>query len=90
MAREAWRAAVHGVAKSWTRLSDGTELMSFQGVPLTSLAYIDFYDMIKAGFDILAFQWGSGAAGALLRMFLFAAPLDDLIFIPYGCLQPKN
>ena len=25
-AREAWRAAVHGVAKSWTRLSDWTEL----------------------------------------------------------------
>ena len=26
MAREAWRAAVHGVAKSRTRLSDRTEL----------------------------------------------------------------
>ena len=26
MDREAWRAAVHGVAKSRTRLSDGTEL----------------------------------------------------------------
>ena len=26
MDREAWRAAVHGVAKSWTVLSDGTEL----------------------------------------------------------------
>ena len=26
MDREAWRAAVHGVAKSWTRLRDGTEL----------------------------------------------------------------
>ena len=26
MDREAWRAAVHGVAKSWTRLSDQTEL----------------------------------------------------------------
>ena len=26
MDREAWRAAIHGVAKSWTRLSDGTEL----------------------------------------------------------------
>ena len=26
MDREAWRAEVHGVAKSWTRLSDRTEL----------------------------------------------------------------
>ena len=26
MDREAWRAASHGVAKSWTRLSDWTEL----------------------------------------------------------------
>ena len=26
MDREAWPAAVHGVTKSWTRLSDGTEL----------------------------------------------------------------
>ena len=24
--REAWRAAIHGVAKSWTRLSNWTEL----------------------------------------------------------------
>ena len=27
--REAWRAAIHGVAKSWTWLSDWTELNSF-------------------------------------------------------------
>ena len=26
--REAWRAVIHGVAKSWTRLSDSTELMT--------------------------------------------------------------
>ena len=26
MDREAWRAAVHAVSKSWTRLSNGTEL----------------------------------------------------------------
>ena len=30
MDREAWRAAIHGVAKSWTRLSDWTEYISFQ------------------------------------------------------------
>ena len=29
MDREAWRAAIHGVAKSWTRLSNWTELKSF-------------------------------------------------------------
>ena len=29
MDREAWRAAIHGVAKSRTRLSDWTELKSF-------------------------------------------------------------
>ena len=28
MDREAWRAAVHGVAKSWIRLSDWTELIA--------------------------------------------------------------
>ena len=26
MDREAWHAAIHGVAKSWTQLSDFTEL----------------------------------------------------------------
>ena len=26
MDREAWHAAIRGVAKSWTQLSDGTEL----------------------------------------------------------------
>ena len=30
MDREAWRAAVHGVANSWTRLSDCTELKPYQ------------------------------------------------------------
>ena len=30
MDREAWRAAVHGVAKSQPRLSDWTELISYK------------------------------------------------------------
>ena len=29
MDREAWRAVIHGVAKSWTRLSDCTELIHY-------------------------------------------------------------
>ena len=38
MDREAWSAAVHGVAKSWTQLSDLTELNSFLYSPtLTSI-----------------------------------------------------
>ena len=32
MDREAWRAAVHGVAKSWTRLSNWTELTPWASV----------------------------------------------------------
>ena len=39
MDREAWRAAIHGVSKSQTRLSDWTELNWTDGV---SLAY-DFF-----------------------------------------------
>ena len=30
MDREAWRAAIHGVAKSWTRLSQFTSLFTFE------------------------------------------------------------
>ena len=33
MDREAWRAAVHGIAKSWTQLSDWTEL-NCRSIPL--------------------------------------------------------
>ena len=32
MDREAWRAAIHGVAKSWTGLSDWTELKWREGM----------------------------------------------------------
>ena len=38
MDREAWHAAVHGVTKSWTRLSDWTELMCFR---------IDWFDLLE-------------------------------------------
>ena len=40
MNREAWRAAIHGVAKSWTPLRDSTELAFLPvtlSVPVTPL-----------------------------------------------------
>ena len=37
MDREAWRAAIHGVAKSWTQLSDWTELSSVYFTSVNSL-----------------------------------------------------
>ena len=41
MDREAWRAAIHGVAKSWTWLSDWTELNWIYFYNITILYYID-------------------------------------------------
>ena len=32
--REAWSAAIHGVAKSWTRLGDCTTKMNDSAIPL--------------------------------------------------------
>ena len=41
MDREAWRAAIHGVAKSRTRLSDGSDLnVSFHCIIIRDLIYV--------------------------------------------------
>ena len=49
MDREAWRAAVHGVAKSWTRLSNWTELRWFRsevrGEPSLTLWHLDTWSV---------------------------------------------
>ena len=46
---EAWRAAVHGVAKSWTRLSDWTELN--QEFDIQRIKDFYFYCDIFKGFQ---------------------------------------
>ena len=39
MDREAWRAAFHGVTKSWTQLSDWTELNSYNNPQGTTVIF---------------------------------------------------
>ena len=43
MDREAWHTAVHGVTKSWTLLSDWTELNTIKGFGIVNKAEIDVF-----------------------------------------------
>ena len=55
MNREAWRAAVHGVAKSWARLNDWTELnwRGWEGVQEEG-NYMYIYIHMKVFFGIIS------------------------------------
>ena len=44
MDREAWRAVIHGIAKSRTRLSNWTELKQINSVIHSSISKISIYD----------------------------------------------
>ena len=54
MDREAWRAAIHGVAKSQTRLSDWTELNLIQVIPEWSSGFPYFLQLGNKEFMIWA------------------------------------
>ena len=41
MDREAWRAVIHAVAKSWTQLSDWTELKAIEKETITYIASLE-------------------------------------------------
>ena len=64
MDREAWSAAVHGVAKSWTQLSDWTELMQFSR-PLLTNNFSECYRW--AGVSVEAEGWRISSWKALFR-----------------------
>ena len=52
MDREAWRAAVHGVAKSWARLSDWTELNQILHILLLFVNFVLYIHYINKIYDI--------------------------------------
>ena len=89
MDREAWRAAVHGVAKSWTQLSDWTELSWNLGCCL-ALKVWGNTDTSRAS----TYQWGrsgwinitvtSSFSRMLLRDTLHSSPGSP------GGLSPSN
>ena len=53
MGREAWRAAIHGVAMSWIPLSDWTELNIFHNLPELKRAAMS-YQPKKYGWHVLS------------------------------------
>ena len=60
MDREAWRAGIHGVAKSWTRLNDWTELNWRSHYTRIKMAKIQNTDITKC-------WWGWGETGTLIH-----------------------
>ena len=60
MDREAWRAAVHEVAKSWTRPSNWTELN----------ARLEWYSIICKGLTVLSLGFGLGECMERFIIFL--------------------
>ena len=63
MDREAWHAAVHGVAKSRTQLSDWTELMSGSAK----------LELLSPGIDVWT-HWGKGRVGCIGRLASMYVP----------------
>ena len=47
MDREAWRAAIHGVTKSWTRLSDWTELNIYTCACYIRIFHFPYLNKVK-------------------------------------------
>ena len=76
MDREAWRAAIHGVPKSRTRLSDWTELNWHKDFSIVNEAEVDFF-------------WNSVAFSMIQRMLAMWS-LVPLPFLNLACTSGSS
>ena len=84
MDREAWRAAIHGVTKSWTRLSDWTEL-NWSSKGYTRNISINSQTSLKEGMVLLSFIYRS--AVLCCAKSLQSCPI---LCDPIYCSQPDS
>ena len=87
MNREAWRAAVCGVAKSWTRLSNWTELNWVSGTILPSYPLLPTFSSCPQSFPASgSFQmselFASGSQGIGVSTWATVLPISIWVWFP--------
>ena len=80
MDREAWRAAVHGVAKSWTQLNDWTESSTI------SICIIIYLHSFPGGSDSKASACNAGDLGSIPGLGRFPGEGNGNL-LQYSCLE---
>ena len=89
MDREAWRAAIHGVANSWTRLSDWTELKTVKvvffhtAINLTNSSLLNQYVFLVV--SERGFQYILPLFLTLMRLFLWHLKHSRLLWEANAC-----
>ena len=73
MDREAWRAAIHRVAKSWIWLSDWTELHTYSHLIFTTELYIRYY-LCKS--NVICRKWSKFLCFIIGTMFYSTKDLE--------------